>query len=120
MIKLYCDKCGEEIKDKYYTINVCEQKISSKRNSLQELADAFSNSNYESKTPYGELSSQTMYCEKCKDGIKTFINNTINNTLEIHPCKGCDTGWGSISSKGCKSCHETCIRLKQYNEKYRT
>lgn len=38
---------------------------------------------------------------------------------DIHPCKYCDSGWGSISSEGCKSCYDDCERLKQYNEKYR-
>ena len=37
---------------------------------------------------------------------------------DIHPCKYCDTGWSSISSEGCKSCHDDCERLKQYNKKY--
>lgn len=40
---------------------------------------------------------------------------TVEN---IHPCRNCDVGWGSISSEGCHSCYETCIRLKEYNEKY--
>lgn len=39
---------------------------------------------------------------------------------DIHPCKHCDTGWGSISSEGCTTCHDSCVRLKKYNEKYRT
>lgn len=39
---------------------------------------------------------------------------------DIHPCRGCNTGWGSISSEGCTSCEETCIRLREYNEKYNT
>lgn len=39
---------------------------------------------------------------------------------DIHPCKYCDSGWGSISSEGCKSCHDDCERLKQYNKKYNT
>lgn len=39
---------------------------------------------------------------------------------DIHPCKNCDTGWGSISSDGgCASCHDDCGRLKEYNEKYK-
>lgn len=38
---------------------------------------------------------------------------------DIHPCKNCGVGWGSISSEGCKSCHDSCDRLKQYNEKYK-
>lgn len=37
---------------------------------------------------------------------------------DIHPCKNCDVGWGSISSEGCYSCKETCVRLKEYNDKY--
>ena len=37
---------------------------------------------------------------------------------DIHPCKNCDVGWGSISSEGCYSCEETCVRLKEYNDKY--
>lgn len=39
---------------------------------------------------------------------------------DVHPCKYCDTGWGSISAEGCHGCEETCIRLKEYNEKYNT
>ena len=37
---------------------------------------------------------------------------------DIYPCKNCDVGWGSISSEGCHSCEETCVRLKEYNDKY--
>lgn len=39
---------------------------------------------------------------------------------DIHPCKHCDTGWGSISSEGCTICYDSCERLMQYNERYRT
>lgn len=39
---------------------------------------------------------------------------------DIHPCKYCNSGWGSISSEGCKSCHDDCERLKQYNKRYNT
>jgi hypothetical protein len=37
---------------------------------------------------------------------------------DIHPCRNCGVGWGSISSEGCHSCEETCVRLKEYNDKY--
>lgn len=38
---------------------------------------------------------------------------------DIHPCKNCDTGWGSVSSDGvCECCYDNCDRLKKYNEKY--
>lgn len=42
----------------------------------------------------------------------------ILTVQDIHPCRNCNTGWGSISSEGCHSCEETCIRLKEYGEKY--
>lgn len=44
----------------------------------------------------------------------------ILSVQDIHPCRNCETGWGSISSDGCHSCEETCIRLKEYNKKYNT
>lgn len=42
----------------------------------------------------------------------------ILTVQDIHPCRNCGVGWGHISSEGCHSCEETCIRLKEYNEKY--
>ena len=42
----------------------------------------------------------------------------ILSVQDIHPCKYCDIGWGSVSSKVCKSCYDDCERLKEYNEKY--
>ena len=39
---------------------------------------------------------------------------------DIHPCRHCNTGWGSISSEGCQSCEDTCVKLKEYYEKYNT
>jgi hypothetical protein len=44
----------------------------------------------------------------------------VLNIQDIHPCRNCDTGWGSASSEGCHSCEETCVRLKEYNNKYNT
>lgn len=37
---------------------------------------------------------------------------------EIHPCRNCDVGWGSVSSEGSDGCENYCERLKEYNEKY--
>lgn len=39
---------------------------------------------------------------------------------DIHPCRNCGTGWGSISSEGSDGCENYCTRLKEYNEKYNT
>lgn len=37
---------------------------------------------------------------------------------DIHPCRNCGTGWGSISSEGSDGCENYCTRLKEYNKKY--
>lgn len=42
----------------------------------------------------------------------------ILTAQDIHPCRNCDTGWGSISSEGSDGCENYCVRLKEYNEKY--
>ena len=61
--------------------------------------------------------------------VTTFVPDAIQNLQayeamfrveNIYPCKHCDTGWAYESSTGSKSCHDTCDRLKQYNEKYNT
>lgn len=44
----------------------------------------------------------------------------ILTVQDIHPCRNCNTGWGSISSEGYHGCEETCIRLKEYSKKYDT
>lgn len=43
---------------------------------------------------------------------------SILTVQDIHPCRNCGTGWGSVSSEGCHSCEETCVRLKEYSDKY--
>ena len=57
---------------------------------------------------------------KERDKLKQQVIELENKLCvqDIHPCRNCNTGWGSISSEGCHSCEETCIRLKEYSEKY--
>ena len=47
--------------------------------------------------------------------FKDCWNGEIPDKPTIHPCNNCNVGWGSISTKGCKSCHDTCERLANYN-----
>lgn len=56
---------------------------------------------------------------KERDKLKQQVIELENKLCikDVYPCKYCDTGWGSISAEECHSCEETCIRLKQYNEK---
>lgn len=59
---------------------------------------------------------------KERDKLKQQVIELENKLCvkDVHPCKYCDTGWGSLSAEGCHGCEETCIRLKEYNEKYNT
>lgn len=34
-----------------------------------------------------------------------------------YPCTNCGVGWASISTKGCKSCHDDCEKLREYYRK---
>ena len=37
--------------------------------------------------------------------------------VNYYPCTNCGVGWASISTKGCKSCHDDCEKLKEYYRK---
>ena len=41
----------------------------------------------------------------------------ISDIEEVLPCRDCEVGWSCISETECKSCHDTCERFKQYNDK---
>ena len=63
--------------------------------------------------------------ENARDKLKEYHDLEEQGRLivlsvkDIHPCRNCGTGWGLLSSDGTsKSCHDTCERLKEYNEKY--
>lgn len=63
MVKLYCDKCGEEIKDKYYTVAFTEHYI----NNGYSDGKLSTIDTYIRPTPLEELNSQKMYCSECKN-----------------------------------------------------
>lgn len=67
MIKMYCDRCGVEIEDKYYTLAFCVHDLKSRDSYANACAaDAYSNSVTNMLT---KLKSESMYCEKCRDQI---------------------------------------------------
>ena len=78
MVKLYCDKCGKEIKDKYYTININEHdKYSTNKISTDDcIATAYSARDDALKM----LNSQKMYCKNCKDKVESFLWENYDNT----------------------------------------
>ena len=78
MVKLYCDRCGKEIKDKhYYTINIHKEELVKQIYSSVAYASATSNVNVVSieEDVLAKLNSQTMYCEECKEKIEACICN---------------------------------------------
>lgn len=69
MIKLFCDKCGEKITDKYYTIAFTEHDLCSDMAKIA-LAHGTVLESYYKPTAFEELNSQIMYCKTCKDKLK--------------------------------------------------
>lgn len=42
------------------------------------------------------------------------VEDEVYNSSTEYPCSTCDHGWGSLSTKGIKSCHETCQELQAW------
>lgn len=80
MIKMHCDRCGEEIKGvSYYAININKKShvfvdYPSAITSLTSSYSANSNANI-------PINAEKHYCEKCKNEIETFISNNPNTKV---------------------------------------
>lgn len=72
MVKLYCNRCNAEIKDKYYEIYIHEHDINSKSSCSEAAVSAFTNT-FARKSILEELNSEVMFCEKCKNKIVNCI-----------------------------------------------
>lgn len=81
MVKLHCDKCGAEIKDKYYTIYIGEvEVIPSKRDyNLSDCADAIAAAYNQS--PFEKLNSTAMYCKNCKNKVEAYLCDNTDSSL---------------------------------------
>ena len=76
MVKIYCDRCKEELDKKYYTINFWEYDTDPH---YESVTTAYASSACSSETRTGALkmlNSQRMYCKKCKNEIENFISGT--------------------------------------------
>ena len=40
--------------------------------------------------------------------------NTISKNIYPSPCNMCNNGWTTVTSTSCTSCHNTCVRYKEY------
>lgn len=76
MVKLYCNRCGKEIKNEYYTI-IFYSYDADPKSDVYDWATACcsSSSSYTRDSALQVLNSQTMYCKKCKCEIENFISN---------------------------------------------
>lgn len=74
MIKMHCDRCGEEIEGTtYYTISIHADDINPKQDGTIALATALQN--LETNTS-ALFNAKKQYCEKCKNEIEAFINKS--------------------------------------------
>lgn len=54
---------------------------------------------------------------------KVRIENTLSDIKrrqDLSPCAICNQGWGSLSSKGYKSCADDCLTLKYWKKHHNT
>ena len=73
MIKMHCDRCGEEIKGtSYYTVKIYAEDINPKVDYAVTTSTAIQNMNTNMMALFN---SSPQYCEKCKNEIEKFIYN---------------------------------------------
>lgn len=74
MIKMHCDRCGEEIKGTtYYTISIYADDINPAPEETVAYATAVQNLQTNALAMFN---AKKQYCKDCRDKIEAFINNT--------------------------------------------
>ena len=72
MIKMHCDRCGEEIKgNTYYTIYIYAEDINPAP--IETVSYATAIQNVQTNT-LALFNAKKQYCKKCRDEIEAFIN----------------------------------------------
>ena len=75
MVKLYCNRCGKEIKKEYYTINFYQYDANPVYDAYDYATTCCASSPYTRDSALQVLNSQAMYCDNCKVKIEEFISN---------------------------------------------
>lgn len=72
MVRLHCDRCEKEIKDKYYTVNIYAHDVNPQyyNTTYADVASACSSSR---EDILRTLNATKMYCKDCKNKIESFI-----------------------------------------------
>lgn len=73
LVKLLCDRCKQEIEEKYYIVNFYEQELYPKHESACDYATATYYSSHTRESALQILNAKKMYCSKCKNEIEKFI-----------------------------------------------
>lgn len=74
MVKLFCNRCGKEIKDRYHTINIFSYDTNPKPVDYTiATVDCATSSYGEREGALALLNSIEMYCPECIEKIKDFI-----------------------------------------------
>ena len=74
MVKLFCNRCGKEIKDYYHTINIYNYEVHPKPVDYTIATSDWASSSYgEREGALAMLNSIEMYCPECIEKIKDFI-----------------------------------------------
>ena len=71
MVKIHCDRCGAEIKDRYYTVNIYGYDTNPKYDYYATAACASSSTRDDILRI---LNAQKIYCKDCIEKIEKFIN----------------------------------------------
>lgn len=69
MVRLYCDKCGVRIEDRYYTVAFTEHCVNKEHKKTDDLEKIAAYITCVKPTALEELSSQKMYCVNCKNEL---------------------------------------------------
>ncbi len=72
MVKIHCDRCGAEIKDRYYTVNIYGHDTNPKYDycTAADCTNSYRNSN---EDMLRILNATKMYCRDCKDKVEAYL-----------------------------------------------
>lgn len=77
MIKLLCNKCGNEITDKYFTVNISSFEIEPRIHPVTVTYTAALSTPDDALT---SLINKKIYCKYCKESVEHFLG--IDTTRE--------------------------------------
>lgn len=74
MVKIHCDKCGKEIKDRYYTINIYGYDTNPQYADFTtaDCASAYSNTR---EGMLKMLNNTKMYCKNCVNKVEGYLQS---------------------------------------------